>query len=238
MVDVVDEPREGHGRKEDLAHTEETGEMEGAAPAEVSARAKERGREQLGSLGAGNHFIEVDVVDQVFDAGAAGTLGLYAGNLAVQIHCGSRGFGHQICTDYVDEFQAAIKLNPEDLQSRIELAELFSKDTNYYPQALREDQEIISLQPFRVESYHQMGWIYENLGKLDEAFCCYKGLELFKAANRDENMFLEANNQHVVRNLIRRMGLDVRYRSGEANTRGVRPSDAMCWPRKKYPQAP
>jgi len=110
------------------------------------------------------------------------------------------------------EFQAALKLNPEDIQSRIELAELFSKDTNYYPHALRENQEIISLQPFRVESYHQMGWIYENLGKLDEAFCCYKALEFFKAADRDENMFLEANNQHVAKSSSKVLTDDMQYR--------------------------
>jgi tRNA-splicing ligase RtcB len=101
--------RQGYGRAEDLPRTEENGEMEGADPGEVSARAKERGREQLGTLGAGNHFIEVEVVDQVFEPEAAATLGLAEGNLAVQIHCGSRGFGHQICTDYVQAFQGAVK---------------------------------------------------------------------------------------------------------------------------------
>jgi tRNA-splicing ligase RtcB len=83
--------------------------MDGAESSEVSARAKERGRLQLGSLGAGNHFIEVDVVDQVFDSGAAGTMGLAEGRLVVQIHCGSRGFGHQICTDYVHSLQSVVK---------------------------------------------------------------------------------------------------------------------------------
>jgi tRNA-splicing ligase RtcB (3'-phosphate/5'-hydroxy nucleic acid ligase) len=100
---------EGYARKEDLERTEEMGQMEGAEPGEVSARAKERGRPQLGTLGAGNHFIEVDVVDQVFDLGAAGALGLVEGCLTVQIHCGSRGFGHQICTDYVHALQGAVK---------------------------------------------------------------------------------------------------------------------------------
>ncbi len=99
--------REGYARAEDLERTEEFGRLEHAAPEHVSARAKERGKGQLGTLGAGNHFIEVDVVDQVFDAEAARALGLAEGRLAVQIHCGSRGFGHQVCTDYVHEFQGA-----------------------------------------------------------------------------------------------------------------------------------
>lgn len=93
----------------DLYRTEERGRLEGADPAAVSARAKERGRSQLGTLGAGNHFIEVDVVAQVFDPEAAQVMGLTEGNLVVQIHCGSRGFGHQVCTDYVDSFQAAVR---------------------------------------------------------------------------------------------------------------------------------
>ncbi len=101
--------RENFAHPEDLARTEESGRLDGAEPSAVSPRAKERGRGQLGTLGAGNHFIEVDVVDQVFDAEAARVLGLAEGRLAVQIHCGSRGFGHQVCTDYVQEFQGAVK---------------------------------------------------------------------------------------------------------------------------------
>lgn len=100
--------KQGFATQNDLRRTEEGGRMEGADPSKVSKRAKERGRSQLGSLGAGNHFIEVDVVDQVFDPQAAGVMGLGEGNLVVQIHCGSRGFGHQICDDYVDSFQDAV----------------------------------------------------------------------------------------------------------------------------------
>jgi tRNA-splicing ligase RtcB len=100
--------KKGWATEQDLRRTEEHGRMESAEPSTVSQRAKERGREQLGTLGAGNHFIEIDVVDQVYDAAAAQVMGLPAGCLVVQIHCGSRGFGHQICTDYVHDFQAAV----------------------------------------------------------------------------------------------------------------------------------
>lgn len=71
----------------------------------MSDHARERGRNQLGTLGAGNHFIEVDRVTEVYDQPVAARLGIYAGNVAVQIHCGSRGLGHQICEDYVSGFQ-------------------------------------------------------------------------------------------------------------------------------------
>ncbi len=100
--------KKGFATEMDVRRTEEGGRLEGADPDKVSKRAKERGRAQIGTLGAGNHFIEVDRVDQIFDPQAAQVMGLVEGHLALQIHCGSRGFGHQICTDYVDEFQKAI----------------------------------------------------------------------------------------------------------------------------------
>jgi tRNA-splicing ligase RtcB len=101
--------KQGYATEADVRRTEESGRLDGADPAKVSQRAKERGRPQLGTLGAGNHFIEIDIVDQIFDPQAAQVMGLQEGHLAVQIHCGSRGFGHQICRDYVQEFQGAVK---------------------------------------------------------------------------------------------------------------------------------
>ncbi len=98
----------GYATEEDLERTEENGCIAGADATKVSPRAKKRGLGQVGTLGAGNHFIEVDVVDEVFDAKAADRLGLSPGRIAVQIHCGSRGFGHQICTDYVKRFQQVV----------------------------------------------------------------------------------------------------------------------------------
>jgi tRNA-splicing ligase RtcB len=100
--------KKGYASETDLAHTEEGGCIEGANPAKVSERAKQRGREQIGSVGAGNHFVEVEVVEAVFDPDTARAFGLSEGCLVVQIHCGSRGLGHQVCTDYVQEFQGAV----------------------------------------------------------------------------------------------------------------------------------
>ena len=98
----------GYARPEDLQHTEEGGAMPGADPSKVSKKARERGRAQVGTLGAGNHFAEIDVVDETFDEEVANAFGLWPGQVVVQIHCGSRGFGHQICTDYVHKFQKVI----------------------------------------------------------------------------------------------------------------------------------
>ncbi len=101
--------KNGYAEASDLDRTEEHGRIEGADPEHVSARAKERGRPQLGTLGAGNHFIEVDVVDEVFDEQAAQIMGLWPDHLAVQIHCGSRGLGHQVCSDFVHELQGVVQ---------------------------------------------------------------------------------------------------------------------------------
>jgi len=86
---------------EDLAHTEAEGRLRAADATKVSARAKQRGRDQLGTIGSGNHFVEVQVVDRVLDSAAARAFGLNEGQITVLIHTGSRGLGHQVCTDYV-----------------------------------------------------------------------------------------------------------------------------------------
>jgi len=108
----------GYARRDDLDRTEEFGKMPGADAGAVSKRAKERGRKQLGTLGAGNHFIEVDHVAEVYDAAIADRLGLFAEQVVVQIHCGSRGLGHQVCTDYVNDFQRAVREYQIELPDR------------------------------------------------------------------------------------------------------------------------
>ncbi len=96
---------EGMGTEIDLELTEEEGAMKGADVGKLSERAKSRGRLQLGTLGSGNHFIEVSQVVEVVNQAAADLMGLRPGCLTVLIHCGSRGLGHQVCTDYVKDFQ-------------------------------------------------------------------------------------------------------------------------------------
>jgi tRNA-splicing ligase RtcB len=91
----------GYGDERDARFAEAGGALEDADPAAVSERAKERGLPQLGTLGSGNHFLEVQYVEEVHDTPAAGVLGLHEGQVVVLIHSGSRGLGHQVCTDYV-----------------------------------------------------------------------------------------------------------------------------------------
>ena len=91
----------GYGWEEDLERCEERGTSAGGDPSAISDKAMTRGRGQLGSLGAGNHFLEVQAVDEIVDPEAAETFGLRQGTVTVMIHCGSRGLGHQTCTDHL-----------------------------------------------------------------------------------------------------------------------------------------
>jgi len=99
--------RKGYGDREDLLRTEEGGCLPQARASAVPDRAKERGRPQLGSLGAGNHFLEIDIVDEIYDADVAEAFGLQLNRVVVQIHCGSRGLGHEVCTQYLRRLQDA-----------------------------------------------------------------------------------------------------------------------------------
>jgi tRNA-splicing ligase RtcB len=100
--------KRGFASESDVERTEENGCLKGADASKVSPRAKDRGKGQVGTLGAGNHFIEIDVVDMILDESAARSIGLFRGQVAIQIHCGSRGLGHQVCSDYVKRFQKNI----------------------------------------------------------------------------------------------------------------------------------
>jgi tRNA-splicing ligase RtcB len=98
----------GIGTVQDVEHTESEGRLQGADPAAVSVRARERGADQLGTLGSGNHFLEVQAVERVIDPDAARAFGLTEGQVTVLIHSGSRGFGHQVCTDHVRAMDAVL----------------------------------------------------------------------------------------------------------------------------------
>ena len=101
--------KEGYGTEKDLASTEEHGRMEGADPKRVSDLARKRGLAQLGTLGAGNHFLEVQEVTDIFDETLAKKWGLKKGQVVIMLHCGSRGLGHQVATDYLKIHSDAAK---------------------------------------------------------------------------------------------------------------------------------
>lgn len=99
----------GYGMARDLARCEEGGSMKGASTGTVSAKARQRGIPQGGTLGSGNHFLEVQAVREIFDPVAAEAFGLRAGQVCCMIHCGSRGLGHQVCTDHLKLLEAATR---------------------------------------------------------------------------------------------------------------------------------
>ncbi len=99
----------GMGEAADLERIESGGVIDGADPSLVSEKAYERGKSQLGSLGSGNHFLEIQYIDEIYDEDAARALGLFRNQVTVMIHTGSRGFGHQVCTDYLEVMEKAVR---------------------------------------------------------------------------------------------------------------------------------
>jgi tRNA-splicing ligase RtcB len=109
----------GYGNAEDIEVTEENGRLKNANPEKVSGRAKKRGIPQLGTLGSGNHFLEIGVVDEIYEPATAKAMGINSvGQIVVWIHTGSRGFGHEICSDYLKILQNATNRYTIDLPDR------------------------------------------------------------------------------------------------------------------------
>ncbi len=130
--------KKGYGEAEDIVVTEEEGCIKGANPDKISSKAKKRGIPQLGTLGSGNHFLEVEVVDEIYDQDAATVMGINdVGQVLVLIHTGSRGFGHQVCSDYVALLGEAVKRYGINLPDRqLACAPINSPEGQDYLQAM------------------------------------------------------------------------------------------------------
>jgi len=128
----------GYGEERDLEFAEENGQLEEVDPHDISSRAKERGRPQLGTIGSGNHFVEVQYVDEIHNNEAARAMGVEKNQVVVMIHCGSRGLGHQVCTDYVGQMGAAMKKYNISLPDRqLACAPIQSSEGQTYLSAMR-----------------------------------------------------------------------------------------------------
>jgi len=126
------------GEPEDLCHTEEEGCMKGADPAALSGRAMERGAPQQGTLGSGNHFVEVQYVEEVFHGAAADAFGVRPGQIVIMIHSGSRGLGHQVCTDALEVMNRAVRKYGIDLpDQQLVCAPFFSREGQDYWKAMK-----------------------------------------------------------------------------------------------------
>ncbi len=110
--------RNGFGEESDLEYTEDNGQLSHADPEDVSDKALDRGRKQLGTLGSGNHFLEIGVVEEVYDETVAQVFGLHPGQITVLLHSGSRGLGYQVCDDYLAMLNKHVKSLPFQLPDR------------------------------------------------------------------------------------------------------------------------
>lgn len=128
----------GYGTRDDLERTEAQGRLDGADPAAVSVKARRRGREQQGTLGSGNHFLEIQYVEEIFDEDAARTFGLERDQVTLMIHSGSRGLGHQVCTDYLPVMEEAARKYRIELPDRqLACAPIRSPEGERYLAAMR-----------------------------------------------------------------------------------------------------
>ncbi len=177
--------RDGYGVERDLTRCEEGGFMKAADKRAVSAKAKQRGIPQGGTLGSGNHFLEVQVVREIFDPGAAKAFGLVLGQVCCMIHCGSRGLGHQVCTDHLKILESATKKYHITIPDRqLACAPITSSEGMAYFGAMAAaanyawaNRQIIThatrqvlSKMFRIE-YDQMPLIYDvahNVAKMEE----------------------------------------------------------------------
>jgi len=126
------------GSSEDVSYTEESGTLKNADPSLVSDRAIERGADQVGTLGSGNHFLEIDVVEEIYDDDAANVFGMFHGQIVIQIHTGSRGLGYQVCDDYLKILLQASNKYAFDLPDRqLACAPIKSKEGQDYLAAMQ-----------------------------------------------------------------------------------------------------
>lgn len=174
--------KNGFAHPADIQTTEDEGCIKNAEVDAISPRALERGLSQIGSLGAGNHFIELDLVEEVVDPVAADIMGIRKGMLAIQLHSGSRGFGHQVCTDYVRKFQNVINKYHIKLPDReLVCAPLHSGEGRQYLGAMRSaanyafcNRQVLAFEAQSVFTDffpgHHMQNVYDlahNIGKIE-----------------------------------------------------------------------
>lgn len=128
---------EGYGIKNDLSHCEENGVMKENDTSLVSKRAYKRGKSQFGTIGSGNHFLEIQTIDEIYNPKIASKYGIFKDQICIMIHCGSRGFGHQICTDYITNFNESMeKYNINVLDPELSCVPISSEEAQNYLKAM------------------------------------------------------------------------------------------------------
>lgn len=188
---------QGYGLADDLKHIESEGRLDEADPALVSEHAKKRGHDQLGTIGAGNHFVEIDRVEEIYDSPAASTFGIFPGQVVVLIHTGSRGLGHQIATDYLKIFLSNISTYGIELPDReLACAPFNSKDGQNYLKAMAAaanfawcNREVISWE-VRKSWEHIMKQPMDSLKLLYDVAHNIAKIETHTINGKDENVLV------------------------------------------------
>ncbi len=201
----------GYGFEEDLEYIEENGKVKGADPSVVSTKAKQRQFRQVGTLGSGNHYLEVQYVDKIYDEEAAKKMGLFQDQIIVSIHCGSRALGHQIGTDYLKILDAASKKYNIPIREReLVCAPIRSPEGEQYFAAVnagincafanrqtivhltREAFKVINVKPEEIQTFYEIGHNNVKLenhevdGKMKELLVHRKGATRAFGPGRDE----------------------------------------------------
>lgn len=162
----------GYGEAEDLKHIESNGCLDGADPGAVSDAARERGHDQLGTIGSGNHFVEIDRVDEIYDADLAEQYGLFRGSIVIQIHTGSRGLGHQVATDSIRVMTRAMPRYGIDVPDReLACAPLSSGEGKQYLRAMSAAANFAFANRQLITAQIRRAWKYQFPG--DEVSIVY-----------------------------------------------------------------
>ena len=189
--------KHGLATEEDVEFIEDRGRIDGADPSMISPRAIQRGIPQLGSLGSGNHFIEIDIVDTIENKEAAEILGLYEGCITVQIHSGSRGLGHQVCSDYVKDFQHIGKKYNYQLPDReLVCAPLESQEGKKYLGAMRCAANFAFANRQTLAFYTRKAFI-DTLPKVPESMNLWNVYDLAHNIGKIENHMIDGKAQKV-----------------------------------------
>jgi len=223
---------QGIGEKLDFENCEEYGSMKNADPEKVSERAKNRGKDGLGTLGSGNHFLEMQRVEEIFDEEVAKKFGLFLGQVTIMIHCGSRGLGHQVATDYIREFLKYSQKNNIRLADReLVYAPIGSKEGKNYLGAMAAAANFAWVNRHTISHNVRGAWkriLGDSGGKLELLYDVAHNMAKFEehGVNKEKKCF--ASIEKEPQELFRREEKNCRNISGTSASRSLFP---VLWER-------
>lgn len=209
--------RNGYGWDSDLEHCEENGCMDGADPGHVSDRALKRGSDGLGTLGSGNHFIEVSYVEEIFDEEAARTFGLFKDQAVFWVHSGSRGLGHQVCSDYLRVMRRAISKYGISLPDRqLDCAPIASDEGKQYFAAMASAANYAWANR-QILAHYVRESVSQTFGKTPESLGMYMLYDVAHNIGKIEEHVVDGNSRKV---LVHRKGATRAFGPGHQHVPG------------------